>query len=141
MQILRAPTAFLNAIIAAPANLRLYYSSSYGQPAVAGQANWVPVNTLIAQGAAVTPFINAGSRILTGLPTYANPALALNARAYRLVIPAGQGMPGAVGGNFPRDIELGEFCECVAADPVDLLALGFTAYTPTNAVPIPQIYG
>jgi hypothetical protein len=127
-QILRAPVSFLNAIIANPAALKLSYAS--------GQVN-ATHDVLIASGAAVVPYINAPGQVLTGLPTYG--ALATNARAYRLQVPASQAIAASLG--LERDIELGEFCELQASDPKDLLALGFTPYTPTNSAPIPSCYG
>ena len=129
-QILRAPVSFLNAIIGSPAALKLSYSTNQNSPVH---------DVLIAAGASVVPYINAAGQSLTGLPTYANPVPAINARSYRLQIPASQAIAAGVG--LLRDIELGEFCECQASDPKDLVALGFVPYTPTTSAPIPSVYG
>ena len=131
-QILQATTAFANLLIANPANLRLLYSSQYGRP--------VSSDILVAAGSAVTPFINAGGRALQSLPVYTNPALPLNARSWRLQVPAAQGVINVLG--IFRDIELGENLEVTVSDPKDLLASGFfTPFTPTTTVPIPSVYG
>ena len=128
-QILQATTAFANLLIANPANLRLYYSSKQPQQ----------TDLLVAAGAAVVPFINAGGRALQSLPNILTPpAIALNARTWRLQVPAAQGNVFGIG----RDIELGENLEANVSDPNVMLATGFfTPFTPTTAVPIPNIYG
>ena len=127
-QTLQLTTAGANLLIANSANLRLYYDSP--KPA--------QTDVLIAQGAAVTPFINAGGRSLQSLPFGAG--LNQNQRCYRLQIPAAQGFSQISG--WPRDIELGENLECTAADPFALLASGlFTTFTPTTSQTIPTIYG
>ena len=132
--ILRAPSSFLTAIIANPANLRLYYATS--PTSGVSPASNAPV----AVGAAAAAFVSPGTQTLTGLPNPGpGPSPPVPNRAWRLVIPAAQGITAALG--IIRDIELGEFCECSASDPKDLLALGFTPYTPTTSAPIPAIYG
>ncbi len=140
-QILQATTAFANLLIANPANLRLLYSSQYGQPRSPTQPlNPQETDILVAAGSAVTPFINAGGRALQSLPVYTNPALPLNARSWRLQVPAAQGVINVLG--IFRDIELGENLEVTVSDPKDLLASGFfTPFTPTTTVPIPSVYG
>jgi hypothetical protein len=166
--ILRAPTSFLTAVIAAQAAaagspylsdaVKLLYlpighridpsgvASGISRPASYETAHSAlgdgraKWERPVATGTTATAFISAGSQSLTGLPNPSAPHVPpAPQRQWLLRIPALPGLDASAG--LMKTLHLNEEA-AVDATPNEanwLLALGFTPYTPTSGAPVPAI--